>query len=401
MSESEPKPSILLLGSVIAIGGAQEVQLLQARWFHQQGYRVQAVFFWDRDGLYEQWKSTWPVPLLNLEARKKANPSAPAVHRLLVAACNPLRLLRALVRLYMLLRREKFTVVETFTHHANVLGLPLAWATHTPVRLATHHGSLEQFSGGLASFHRWMIHHRVATALVAVSTQARQDAILREGIRPERIVLIPNGIDPGRISRLDKTKKAALRAAIGVSPQDKLVITVGRLAAPKGHKYLLEAIPKIRQQRTQVVFVLAGDGPLRQELETRAQQLGIQDQIRFLGKRDDVPDLLGIADLFVLPSISEGLPVALLEAMSAGLPVIATQLEGISSIQTPGDSADPAFLLVPPADSQALADAILRMLSDAALQERCAQAGKELVMNEYTVEKMCRRYAALFQESMP
>ena len=172
-----------------------------------------------------------------------------------------------------------------------------------------------------------------------------------------------------------------------MDPQDKLVLTVGRLASPKGHTYLLDAIHKIRQQWTQVRFVLAGDGPLRKELEAQAQQLGIQDHVRFLGKRDDVPDLLGIADLFVLPSISEGLPVALLEAMSTGLPVIATQLEGISSIQTLGHPDVPVYLLVPPADSDALTDAIIRMLSDAVLRERYAEAGKELIMNEYTVEK--------------
>ena len=200
MPDSEHTPSILLLGSVIAVGGAQEVQLLQARWFHQQGYRLQAAFFWDRDGLYEQWRTSWPVPLINLEAWQKISSiSSPSiVYRLLSTIRTLLRLLRALGRLYTLLRREKFTIVETFTHHANLLGLPLAWVARTPVRVATHHGSLEQFSGGMAFFHRWLVNHKLASMLVAVSTQARQDAISREGIHPERIVLIPNGIDPGK-----------------------------------------------------------------------------------------------------------------------------------------------------------------------------------------------------------
>jgi glycosyltransferase involved in cell wall biosynthesis len=212
--------------------------------------------------------------------------------------------------------------------------------------------------------------------------------------------LIPNGIEPGRISRLDEMQKAALRAALGVSPQDKLVLTVGRLAAPKGHTFLLQAIYSICQPENQVVFLLAGDGPLRQTLEEQARQLGIQQQLRFLGRRGDVPDLLGICDLFVLPSISEGLPVAMLEAMNAGLPVIATRLDGIASLQTTAQTGAEPFLLVPPADSNSLAEAILRMLYDDALRECCSQAGKELVLSEYTVERMCRRYAALFQEFM-
>jgi glycosyltransferase involved in cell wall biosynthesis len=393
MFENEIKPSILLLGSVIAVGGAQEVQLLQARWFQRQGYRVQAAFFWDREGLYEEWKASWPVPLINLGAWRDPG-SLSLVDRLLTTACNLVRLLRALARLYLLLRREKFTVVETFTHHANVLGLPIAWAARRPVRLATHHGSLEQFSGGLATFHRWLVNRGIASRLVVVSDQARQDAIRREGILPERIVLIPNGIEPGKISTLSETQKAALRAAIGVDQQDTLVLSVGRLAAPKGHSFLLEAIYKIRDQSSQVVFILVGDGLLRQELQAKAQQLGIQDQVRFLGRRTDVPDLLGIADLFVLPSVSEGLPVALLEAMSAGVPVIATSLKGVEDVL----KETQAGWLVPPANPDALSDALLQLLADVALRQRLGKLGKELVMNEYTVDKMCARYAALFQE---
>ncbi len=116
---------------------------------------------------------------------------------------------------------------------------------------------------------------------------------------------------------------------LGLHPDGLLVLSVGRLTEQKGHIYLLEAIPGIIEQFPSTVFAIAGDGPLRAELEARAERLGISKSVHFLGMRSDVPALLQMAHIFALPSLWEGLPIALLEAMAAGLPVVATRVEGV------------------------------------------------------------------------
>jgi len=133
---------------------------------------------------------------------------------------------------------------------------------------------------------------------------------------------------------------------MGFQAADRLFVTVGRLATQKGHSYLLEAIARVVNEFPNAKFLFAGDGPLRAELETRVDALNIRNYVWFLGIRNDIPLLLSMCDGFILPSLWEGLPIALLEAMYAGLPVIATDVEGVDEIIKDGENG----LLVPPAD---------------------------------------------------
>lgn len=180
--------------------------------------------------------------------------------------------------------------------------------------------------------------------MVAVSEQVRQQAIDLEGIQSEHISVIPNGIDLPLKTKSDKKEYVQLRQSLGVTQEDLMVLSVGSLSKPKGHEFLLEAIPDILESHPNTVFTFAGEGQLREELETRVKELRITEATRFLGTRSDIPDLLKIADYFVLPSLWEGLPLALLEAMATGIPVVATKVGGIGEIIRDGYNG----LLVPP-----------------------------------------------------
>jgi glycosyltransferase involved in cell wall biosynthesis len=191
---------------------------------------------------------------------------------------------------------------------------------------------------------------------------------------PERkLAVVHNGIS---LQPATPAAAAALRAELVRGRPDYLVLTPARLHEQKGHAYLLAAAAQVPD----ATFVLAGDGPLRSDLETRARELGVADRCIFLGHRSDVPALLAAADLFLLPSLFEGLPVSVVEAMVAGRPVIATAIGGT-------DEAiihEVTGLLVPTRDPAALASAIGRLKGDPALASRLAAAGRERALREFS-----------------
>lgn len=378
------KPSILLLGSQMATGGAQRVLLDQAQWFHQRGYKVVAAFFHDREGLHTQWQAQATFPIVNLRAWRAGG-----------GLGNIFGLLPGLWRAWRLMRREQFTVVECFTQHANILGIPLAWLARVPVRVVSHHSRLENFPEFLTRFQSWLVNHRWAQRIVVVSKRVQAIA-LEEGVRPELIVVIRNGIQP--MSRSAPEHKASQRLAeeLSLRPGELLILNVGRLREQKGQSYLLDAIPLVVKNLPGVVFAIAGDGPLRSDLEEKARKLGIDHAVRFLGNRTDIPQLLAAADVFVLPSLWEGLPIALLEAMQAGLPSVVTNVEGVDEIITDQQNG----LVVPVADPLALADALVTVLQDSELRARLGRSARQLVEAEYTVDQMCLQYEALFLSLM-
>ena len=169
-----------------------------------------------------------------------------------------------------------------------------------------------------------------------------------------------------------------------------VVLTVARIDKLKGHKYLIEAAPLVPD----TIFLLAGDGPERAAMEKKARDLKVADRVVFLGQRNNIPELLNACDFFVLPSLLEGLPLSVLEAMSASKPVIATDIDGINEIIIDGENG----LLVPPADSKALAEKIKLLLSDKSLASRLAVSGKETIIKNFTSEKMVKGVTDIYCE---
>jgi len=381
------KKSILFLGTQMAVGGAQRVLLDQARWFHDAGYTVTAAFFYDKENLREQWQTQNLFPIINLGARQ-----ADGNHFI-----NAARLLGALIRLWKLLRNERIDVIETFTPHSNVLGIPVAWLAGCPVRIATHHTKIEGAARSLDRFHGWVVNSGLASHMVAVSDQVRMLAICDEGVRPEHIQVILNGITLPKPQNTPTVTRAQLERKFSIDAQSPLILTVGRLTVQKGQTYLLAAAPKVLARFPNIYFAIAGAGHQRSNLIAQAADLGIQDAVKFLGKRADIPDLLAAADLFVLPSLWEGLPLALLEAMGAGKPVVATRVEGVEDVLDDGRNG----YLVPPANADALARALIQILSEGEDVWRLfGERGKRLIVKEYTIDRACQQYEQLFLEKL-
>jgi len=224
--------------------------------------------------------------------------------------------------------------------------------------------------------------------IIAVSREVEERYLRDLGVPARRLAVVPNGIP---VPPALHPPNPALRAELARGRPDCLVLTPARLHQQKGHAYLLAAAALVPG----ATFVLAGDGPLRAELEQRARELGVASRCLFLGERADVPDLLAAADLFLLPSLWEGLPLSVLEAMAAGRPVVATAIGGTDEAVTDGVTG----LLVPPRDPAAIAAAIARLRDDPGLAERLAAAGRARVEREFssraTAERIMRIYDAV------
>ncbi len=380
MPVSQDKFPILFLGTQMEVAGAQRVLLSQARWFHEKGYPVQAVFFYDKQWLAKVWQDQYEFPVVSLDGWD------PNIFFLF----NISNVIRGLLRLFGLLRKQ-MKVIVAFTPHSNLLGLPLAWMAGVPVRIGTHHGYIEGSSARLAWLHGRLTNSRFCTIMVAVSAQVRQFALRREGADARKLIVIENGIEPLGIKKLSGPRRRALRNKIGASGATTVLLTVGRLTVQKGHTVLLDAIAKLKSIRPQPQFVFAGDGPLKDDLVEKARRLGILQQVRFVGIRGDINELLLAADIFVQPSLWEGLSLALLEALLAGLPVLATRVGGVIDVVEDGYSA----LLVPPRNSAALSAAMRRLLRDKQLRNRLGRTGQKRAQTHYSIEHMCRAYEEL------
>jgi glycosyltransferase involved in cell wall biosynthesis len=202
-----------------------------------------------------------------------------------------------------------------------------------------------------------------------------------------KIQVVRNGID---LTRWQRARNEALRARLTCGRSLPIVVSVARLDPNKGLHHLVDAAVGVPD----AVFIVAGDGPERATLESRALARGVGDRVRFVGHHHDVAELLACADVFVLPSLSEGLPLSVMEAMAAGVPVIGTSIAGVAELVTPGETG----LLVPPADAVALTTALRTLLSDPARARALARAAHARALREFGSDRVTHCVSAVYRE---
>ena len=221
---------------------------------------------------------------------------------------------------------------------------------------------------------------------IAVSEDVKA-RLVELGWEARKIDVIYNAVEP---ERFDVPAPAGLRSELGGSDERSVVLTIARLHDQKGHRFLLEAARDV----TDAVFVFAGDGPERPALERQARELGVADRVRFLGHREDIPQLLAACDVFALPSLYEGSPLAVLEAMAARRPVIASAIGGSSELIEDGVDG----LLVPPGDAAALAAALRRLDGDEELRASLAERGRARVERDFTTAATTARVTGVYED---
>jgi L-malate glycosyltransferase len=228
--------------------------------------------------------------------------------------------------------------------------------------------------------------------IITVCTTARQQEIRRTKADPEKVVTIYNGIDT--LPPVTDQLTARLRRTLKLPDNAKIVLCIARLAVQKGHVDLLTAWEAVQAVHPDAHLLIVGDGEQRTGLTGMVRQRAGCNTIHFLGRRDDVPDLLAMSDLVVLPARGEGLPNVLLEAMAAGRPVVATNVGGIPELVVDGITG----LLVPPSDPHALSRKMITLLSDPVRARTMGHAGRERVAKHFPIGTMVNRTETLYTE---
>jgi glycosyltransferase involved in cell wall biosynthesis len=242
-------------------------------------------------------------------------------------------------------------------------------------------------------FAEWLMSHFVYK-VVGVSEHTSQNLIRYEKISPGKIVTIYNGIDGSKYDIvIDKKKK---RSELGIRGNDPIIGLGVRLTDQKGLTFLLQAMPELIKRFPGITLIIAGEGPLENDLKKEASALGINDNVMFIGPRLDMPELLQLFDLYVLPSLWEGLPMVLLEAMAARCPIVATDVGGNASAITNGINGS----LVKPKAPKALSDEIARVLSSPDILEKYRLNGAATFQNNFDARVMTKKYEKLYKKEL-
>lgn len=296
--------------------------------------------------------------------------------------------LSATHHLARMLGEQRADLVQTFLLHGNVFG---AWAAHkagiprvvTGLRVAERRGRWRLWLERWAA--RWAMRH------VAVSESVSQFARTSGGLKAERIVVIPNGVD---VEAFRAATPARLEE-LGVPAGRKVVASIGRLDPQKGLNWLLESAPRWLGACPQHDLLIVGQGPERVRLERQAAGLGIAPRVHFAGWREDIAGILKSSDLLVLSSAWEGMPNILLEAMAAGLPVVARQVEGVAEVLGEGTGARAQSSEVN--NAQDFCDKLVTILTHSELGRRLGLENQRRVAENFRWDQMIGRYAELYR----
>ncbi|HEX4510569.1 MAG TPA: glycosyltransferase [Burkholderiaceae bacterium] len=333
-------------------------------------------------------------------ARRIADPSV-RVHEMDWRGGNDLRLPLKLARLF---RARRADIVHTRNAEPFFHGFVGAKLARVPALVHSEHGRTFDDRAVRFVVQRWMT--RFTDAVFAVSTQLKTDLVRHVGLPEARVEVLYNGVDLGRFGvddgavveagsavGTDVHARAAWHAELGLPPGAFVIGSVGRLVAVKNYGLLLRACARAGLAARRVHVVLVGEGPERAALEAQAQGLGIAAHVHLVGHRNDVQRLLPAFDLFVLPSLSEGMSNTLLEALAAGVPAVASDVGGNREIVRDGIEGR----LFPSEDEGALADALSRLVDDAALRRTLGEAARQRARSSFDLRAMVGRYEELYE----
>ncbi len=375
LARAEGRPTrVLFLHGTLGIGGAEEVRLTLLRQLDPSRYCVTVCCLQEGGPIAEEIAALgYEVVVLGRRAHALSLPTLAALRRLI--------------------RERRPDIVHTSLPRANYWGRIAAALEGVPVVIAEEHTVSER-----ADWARPLIESVLGNrtdCLLVVSETVREAVVRKDrgrGARPP--VVAPNPVNAARLQ--PQHPAAEVRAAIGVGPRETLLLHVGRMdrvGGAKGHDLLLASLARLRQTHPHFVCALAGDGPARPELEAMARARGVADRVRFLGFRRDVADLLAAADLFVFPSRWEGMPIALMEAMWSGLPVIASDIAANREVLHAGQYGR----LFPPASPAALAEGLAQLLSDRAGREQVAEAARRYARAAFSPARYAERVTGIWE----
>jgi glycosyltransferase involved in cell wall biosynthesis len=312
----------------------------------------------------------------------------------LVRKVDPVRDFSALISLWRLMVREKPDIVHTHTSKAGILGRLAARLAGVPAVVHTPHGHV--FYGHFGSLTSKIyllverIMSRITDRLIALTQGERDDYIALSACHPKKVVTIHSGVDIDRYLNV-KVNVKGKRKSLGLKPEGLVVGTVGWLLPIKGPMYSLKAMTEVWKRHPETILVYVGKGDLEEELRREASRMGASEKVRFLGWRNDIPEIMPIFDIFVLPSLNEGMGRVLVEAMAAGRPLVASNVGGIPDLISQGENG----MLVPPADPKALARELAFLISNPDIRREMGERGRRMAV-QFGTDSMIQKIDQLY-----
>lgn len=378
---------ILHLIDALNTGGAQELLALMAR-FTSKEYAVVVVVLQPVDDLRRRIESAGAKVFV------LGRPRPSIVHPL-----GMLRYVSGSVRdILRICRLEHVDILHCHLSDAEFLGLLAARFKPGLRVLVTSHTPLAVPKGRAAVDPRNALRHLVskilfqrAESIIAVSSETAKALPEALAVRPDKVRVILNGVDVDSLEH--HAPSPGLADALGMGEKNVIALCTGRLTEQKGHDVLIQALPLVNQKLDTLAVLLAGDGEWAGMLQDLAKRCGVAGQVRFLGARNDIADLLAFSHIFVFPSRWEGTSLALMEAMAAGKPIVATAVAGNLELLKHNHNA----LLVPPDDPKALAEAIIALVQDKTLAQKLGREALVTARSEFDIRTMMRKYTELWQ----
>ncbi|MBI4855346.1 MAG: glycosyltransferase [Acetobacterium woodii] len=295
-------------------------------------------------------------------------------------------------KLRRVLKTENIKIIHSHNFSPNFWGRFIGYIVGIPILITTEH----TLATSKTRLQKTIDHilSKITTKIIAVSNSVCDSHIREEDILPEKFVTIYNGIEPwnDHEEEINKFRSQFLKE-FGIVDDSCIITTIGRLEPPKGYENLLKAIPLIHRIIPEPLFLIVGDGYLKTKIETLTRNLGIRERVVFTGFRSDIRKILGISNLCVIPSLREGFSITLLEAMSTGKPVVATDVGGNSEAISNGETG----IIVPPDDPAALANGIIAVLNDKHMAEKMGLKARERFERLFTIQKMIDETEKLFE----
>ena len=289
-----------------------------------------------------------------------------------------------------LMKQRNIQIVRTHEYRANLHGRLAALLAKVPCIVGSVHNV---YNARDKKLNRRILNRYLGIftdRVVAVSEEVKKEIVRYDSVPENKVAVIYNGVDRKRFVDIDAQ---SIRSEFHIPKSTPVIGTVGRFFPQKGQKYLLEAVAKVRNNFPHIAVFVIGDGSLKEELQDHTKNLNIEQNIIFTGVRRDIPALLAAMDIFIFPSLWEGFGNALVEAMAAGKPIIATDIPSVREILDSGKSG----IVVPPANSEAIAQSLELLLSDRALAENLGNAARERALSSFTIDSTVRRYSSLYR----
>ena len=389
------KLKVMQIISDLNIGGAQKVVCTLVEYLSASG-GCQPVVCTFQDGPLRQDVERLGVKVETVPQRRYSVVALP------LFIVDMVRIWKSLAEL---VKKHNIDVVQThLLRSLDFLVLLLLYTTDLRLVLWTFHSASFELTADKLPRYEWLltpkkISHRLlyrlasrlGSGFIAVSNKVGKEMVQIIGPIQDRITVICNGVNVERYQK--PVDKIRVRSQLELKANARLIAVVATLKEQKGHRYLIDAMASIVPRHLDLHVLFVGDGDLREELQVQVKRLNLGDHIHFLGNRSDVPELLAASDLFVLPSLWEGLPKALLEAMATGLPIVASEVSGTVQAMIPNQTG----ILVPPGDTRRLAQAIERLLSDAVQAQAMGAAARRRVETNFSARKQAGEYLALYR----